>query len=96
MLPLSLDLYHKGLLSLSDVIGKMTYRPADIIGKNELGRIRKGAPADLVLIDINCEWQIKPEEFSSKSKNAPFKNYKTKGRAIKTIIGGQVVYSYNQ
>jgi dihydroorotase len=47
------------------------------------------------LIDINQEWEIKPEEFSSKSKNAPFSSYKTKGRAIKTIVGGQVVYSYS-
>lgn len=95
MLPLSLDLYHKGLLSLSDVLGKMTYKPANIIGKNELGRIKKGAPADFTLIDINCEWQINPAEFSSKSKNAPFNSYKTKGRAIKTIVAGQIVYSCN-
>lgn len=93
MLPLSLDLYHKGLMSLSDLLGKMTYKAADVIGKKDLGRIKKGATADFTLIDLNAEWEIKPEEFSSKSKNAPFTAYKTKGRAIKTIIGGQVVYS---
>lgn len=93
MLPLSLDLYHKGLMSLSDVLGKMTYKAADIIGKKDLGRIKRGAIADFTLIDIDLEWAIKPEDFSSKSKNAPFSSYKTKGRAVKTIIGGQVVYS---
>jgi len=93
MLPLSLDLYHTGKMSLSEVLGKMTYRAADIIGKKDLGRIAKGAVADFTLIDINKEWAIKPEEFSSKSKNAPFSSYKVKGRTIKTIIGGQVVYS---
>jgi dihydroorotase len=92
MLPLSLDLYHKGLMNLHDVLGKMTYKAADVIGKNELGRIKIGATADFTLIDINREWEIKPEEFSSKSKNAPFSSYKTKGRAIKSIVGGQVVY----
>jgi len=92
MLPLSLDLYHQGKMSLSNVIGKMTYKAADIIGKKEFGRIRKGLPADFTLIDINHEWEIRPEEFSSKSKNAPFSSYKTKGRAIKTIVGGQIVY----
>ena len=80
-------------MSLSEVLGKMTYRAADIIGKKDLGRIAKGAVADFTLIDINKEWAIKPEEFSSKSKNAPFSSYKVKGRTIKTIIGGQVVYS---
>jgi len=93
MLPLSLDLYHKGLMSLENVLGKMTYKAADIIGKKELGRIKKGLPADFTLIDIDKSWEIRPEEFSSKSKNAPFSSYKVKGRAIKTIVAGQVVYS---
>lgn len=92
MLPLSLVLYHKGLMSLSDVLGKMTYKAADIVGKKELGRIKKDAPADFTLIDLDMAWEIKPEDFSSKSKNAPFSSYKVQGRAIKTIIGGQVVY----
>jgi dihydroorotase len=92
MLPLSLDLYHKGQMNLSEVLGKMTCKAADIIGKKDLGRLKKGLPADFTLIDINHEWEIRPEEFSSKSKNAPFSRYKTKGRAIKTIVGGQVVY----
>lgn len=92
MLPLSLILYHKGYLKLHEVLGKMTYKAADIIGKKELGRIKVGAPADFTLIDLDHSWEIKPEEFSSKSKNAPFKSYKVQGRAIKTIIGGQVVY----
>ncbi len=93
MLPLSLQLYHDKEISLTEVIGKMTYKAADVIHKPQLGRIRKGLPADLTLIDLNKEWFIKPEDFSSKSKNAPFKSYKVKGRAIKTIINGQVVYS---
>lgn len=93
MLPLSLELYHKGVLSLPEVLGKMTYRAADVIDKKDIGRIKKGARADLTLIDIHMDWEIRPEDFSSKSKNAPFKNYKTKGRAIKTFIGGQEVYS---
>lgn len=93
MLPLSLQLYHNGFMSLPDVLAKMTYKAADIIGKKELGRIAKGALADFTVIDINHEWEIKPEQFASKSKNAPFTSYKTKGRAVKTIVGGQVVYT---
>lgn len=93
MLPLSLDLYYKGMISLADVLGKMTYKAADIIGKKNLGRIQKGTDADFTLIDLGASWEIKPENFASKSKNAPFKSYKVKGRAVKTIVAGQVVYS---
>jgi dihydroorotase len=46
----------------------------------------------LVLIDLNKEWTIDPQNFYSKSKNSPFVNHKTKGRAIKTIVGGVIVY----
>ena len=91
MLPLSLDLYHRGAMSLMEVIGKMTYQAADIL-KLPAGRITKGVEADLTLIDVDVDWVINPKEFSSKSKNSPFDDTKTKGRAIRTILGGSEVY----
>lgn len=93
MLPLSLMLYHNKVLPLIDVLGKMTYKAADIIHRPKLGRIKKGARADLTLIDIDYDWSIKPKLFSSKSKNSPFDNYAVKGRALKTIVRGNCVYS---
>ncbi len=94
MLPLSLELYHKKHLSLRDVLAKMTYRAADIIGEPR-GRLKKGAVADLTLIDLDSAWKINPKKFHSKSKNSPFDRHKTKGRAIRTVVGGQTVYSFD-
>ncbi len=91
MLPLSLMLYHNKILPLVDLLAKITNKAADIIGFDG-GRIKKGARADLVLIDLNCDWLIKPENFYSKSKNSPFIDFAVKGRAIKTIVGGVIVY----
>ncbi|MES2677901.1 MAG: dihydroorotase [Pseudomonadota bacterium] len=91
MLPLSLALYHNGSLPLIDLLATMTYKAADIIHFDG-GRIAKGAQADLVLIDLNQEWKIEPEKFYSKSKNSPFVNTKVKGRAVKTVVGGVIVY----
>ncbi|MEI7668535.1 MAG: amidohydrolase family protein, partial [Pseudomonadota bacterium] len=92
MLPLSLSLYHNKIMPLRDIIAAMTYKPADIIHV-PAGRIKKGAIADLTLIDIDLEWEVEPEAFYSKSHNSPFDNFKTKGRAIRTIVGGETVYS---
>lgn len=92
MLPLSLGLYHQGILPLREILGKMTYQPADII-KAPSGRLQKGAVADLALIDLNYDWSINPKSFYSKSQNSPFDNYPTKGRAIRTVVGGQTVYT---
>lgn len=92
MLPLSLELYNKHNMSLIDVLGLMTYKPADIIGK-PAGRLEKGAQADLTLIDLNREWTVAIKDFCSKSKNSPYENYQTKGRTIRTIVGGKTVYT---
>lgn len=94
MLPLSLELYHNKSMSLINLLATMTNRAADVINFDG-GRIKKGARADLTLIDLNQDWQIHPEEFYSKSKNSPFVNTKVKGRAIRTIVAGVTVFNIN-
>ncbi len=91
MLPLSLMLYHQKILSLHDLLAKMTCNPAEIINFDG-GEIKKGARADLVLIDLNHEWQIDSKKFFSKSKNSPFDGFKVKGRAVLTTVAGKIVY----
>ena len=91
LLPLSLALYHKKLISLNDLLAKLTYKPADIIGA-KAGRIKKGAKADLTLIDLDKEWKIDPDKFASKSKNSPFEDCKVKGKVIKTFVAGNLAY----
>jgi len=92
MLPLSLSLYHQKIMPLRDVIAAITYKPADIIHV-PAGRLKKNMPADLTLIDLNHEWHLEPETFVSKSQNSPFDKWKTKGRAIRTVVGGETVYA---
>jgi len=92
MLPLSLTLYHQGILSLKDLLAKMTCNAAKIINFDG-GVIKKGARADLVLIDLDFDWTIDSQKFHSKSKNSPFDGFKVKGRATRTIVGGKTVYT---
>lgn len=91
MLSLSLNLVHQGLLSLRDMLAKMTCNAAEIINFDG-GEIKKGARADLALIDLNHEWAIDSQKFFSKSKNSPFDGFKVKGRAVMTVVAGKVVY----
>jgi dihydroorotase len=92
MLSLSLALYHQGIMPLRDVLAAMTYRPADIV-RLPAGRLKKGAKADLTLIDLTRDWKINPDAFASKSKNSPFDDYPVKGRAIRTVLAGETVYT---
>jgi dihydroorotase len=93
MLPLSLALYHRKQLSLREVLAAMTYKAADIIHANA-GRLKIGAPADLTLFDPNADWTINNAALNSKSKNSPFDGVETRGRALRTVVGGEAVFVY--
>ena len=84
-------LVHTGLLSLSEVIAKLTAEPARILGI-EGGNLSVGKPADIAIIDPNLEWIANANSFNSKSRNTPFHGCTLKGRAAMTILGGRVTY----
>ncbi len=69
----------------------MTARPAGILGL-EAGRLAKGAPADLVLFDLERPWRIDPDAFRSKSKNSPFEDHPVQGRVLRTVVDGRTVF----
>ncbi|AAZ68673.1 dihydroorotase [Ehrlichia canis] len=92
MLPISLELYHNGTISLIDLLATLTYKPANII-KVPRGRIKKGFVADLIILDLNHEWTIDILKFASKSKNSPFHNRKVKGKVLRTIVSGKTTYT---
>ena len=91
LLPLSLELYHNRHLGLIEVLRHLTIDPARILGF-EVGRLRPGAPADLVIFDPDAAWRIKTDEFRSKSKNAPFDGRPVQGRVERTIVDGRTIF----
>jgi dihydroorotase len=91
-LPLSLmQLVDPGLISLSDLIGKFTVAPARLLGLAQ-GTLKPGADADVTVFDPERQWHFTREQSASKSRNTPFHNWPLKGRAIYTIVRGQVVW----
>jgi len=91
MLPISLELYHAGKISIMALIALMTQRPANLM-KLPQGRLKRGAPADLIVFDPNACWTIDAKKFVSKSKNSPFDERKVKGRNLLTMVDGRIVY----
>jgi dihydroorotase len=91
LLPLSLELYHNRHLPLINLLRVLTCAPADIL-RLPAGRLAVGAPADLVLFDLERPWQIAESDFHSKSKNSPFDGRPVQGGALRTIVGGRTVY----
>lgn len=91
LLPVTLtELHHKHGMAPLDLIALFTSGPARI-ARLPVGSLRRGAPADLTVIDPVAEHAIDRERFLSKGKSTPFHGYAAKGKAMLTIIGGKVV-----
>ena len=79
-----------GVLSLMEVINKMSTVPARILGIPG-GTLEDGAPADVSVFDLEEEWTVEPSQFRSKSRNTPFGGWNVQGRCLFTILGGRVI-----
>lgn len=79
-------------LSLASGIAKMTIDAARIIGINK-GHLSIGADADIAIFDPTKEWVVNSKEFFSKGKNSAFNGKRLTGKAVYTIVGGQLKYA---
>jgi dihydroorotase len=93
MLPAGLRLVHNDALPLPTLIKAMSTRPAELLGL-PCGTLRPGAPADVIVIDLDVPWVLDPDALKSKCKNTPFDEARLQGRVARTIVGGRTVYEY--
>ncbi|MGE5567196.1 MAG: dihydroorotase [Parcubacteria group bacterium] len=91
LLPALLTLHHEGRIPLVELIRAVTLAPAKLIGLSA-GRLAQGAPADLVLCDLNAPVVIDADKLLSKSKNSPFDGRRLQGRVLMTMVDGRAVY----
>jgi dihydroorotase len=91
-LSLSLNLVREGVLSLPQMINKLSLQPAIILGIQG-GIIKEGVKADLAVFDMNEEYILRAEDILSKSKNTPFIGVTLKGRNTFTMVEGKIVWS---
>ena len=83
--------YQTGRLTLSEIIRKMSTRPAEIFHL-PAGSLKIGAKADAVLFDPEEEYLFTESMLGSKSKNSPFLGKRLQGKVKYTILGGRIVY----
>jgi dihydroorotase len=89
-----MGLVHQGEINLTQLISKLTYEPAKIIGRHdELGTLRAGALANITILDPDQEWVVDSRNFASKGRNTPYDGYRLKGRIVATIAAGRMAYS---
>jgi len=85
------ELVDGGILTLPQMIDRMSTTPARIFNLPG-GTFATGAAGDVVVFDPAVEWEVRPEDFFSKSRNTPFRGRRLRGRAEVTIVRGEVVF----
>ncbi|WP_375616269.1 MULTISPECIES: dihydroorotase [unclassified Bartonella] len=95
LLSATLRLYHDESLSLLRITELLSTMPAKLFGLNA-GTLKKGARADLIVVDLEEPWVASTEKFYSRSKNTPFENARFQGRVLQTFVKGKSIFKLNQ
>jgi allantoinase len=82
----------EGRLSLSRLVEATSSAAARRYGLVGKGEIAVGSDADLVVMDPAAEWVVEGRRFLSKGKVTPFEGMRLKGKVVKTILRGQIIY----
>jgi dihydroorotase len=90
MLSAGLRLVHSGAMTLSDLLRALSARPASILGVPS-GRLARGAPADLILLDPDEPYVLDPTTLHSRCRNTPFDGARLQGRVTATYVDGRPV-----
>ena len=91
LLPLVFHLATEAELDLRTVIAAVTRGPAAVLGGNS-GCLEAGADADVLLVDPGHAFTVSGEHMRSAGRNTPFGGWKLKGRVVRTLLGGRVVF----
>ena len=90
LLPAALRLYHAEMITLPRLFAALSLNPSHLLGL-ETGRLRAGAPADLVWFDPDAPFRLDRTTLKSKSQNTPFDGARLQGVVLGTWVGGTLV-----
>ncbi|MBF7023997.1 dihydroorotase [Staphylococcus kloosii] len=80
-----------GSWSLQQLVDYLTIKPAQTFDL-PYGKLEEGSLADLTIINLDKETEIKAEDFHSKASNTPFIGYQVYGTPVLTMVEGEVKF----
>jgi dihydroorotase len=87
---LGLKLVQADVISITDLIEKMSIAPARILGL-ESG-LQPGRTADITIIDPDAAFAVDVNQFQTLGRNCPFDGWRLTGRPVLTMVAGRIVY----
>ncbi|WP_207060568.1 dihydroorotase [Motiliproteus sp. SC1-56] len=91
LLPLALALVEQGVLTLDQLVARLTVGPARVLGLAHEG-LKEGALADICVFDPVREWSLTAESSRSRGLNSPLLGQPLKGQVRTTLLEGRVVF----
>jgi dihydroorotase len=92
LLGAALRLHHNDEVPLIRLIEALSSAPAKLFGLPG-GTLKPGAPADLVLVDLDEPWVVSEAGIRSRSKNTCFEGARLQGKVLQTMVAGRTVFS---
>jgi dihydroorotase len=80
-----------GIMDLGGLIQAMSETPARIFNL-ACGGLEEGGEADFILIDPDCEWTVRPEDFRSRSRNSAYLGETLTGKVTATFLRGRLTW----
>ncbi len=90
-LQLMIELTKQNILSIEDVVSRMSHGPAECFNIEKRGFIKEGYYADLAIVNLNCPDNKSTVSPAYKCAWSPFKGYTFSSSVCHTIINGQIV-----
>ena len=88
---LGLKLVEDEVITITDLVKKMSTNPASILRLDS--GLTIGNPADITIIDPDISFIVDAQSFQSLSSNSPFDGWELKGKAVLTMVEGKIVFS---
>lgn len=88
-----LELHKQGKISLEKIVQKMCHNPAVLYNIKDRGFIKHGFFADLAIVDLKHQWQVKKENIYSKCRWSPLEGTVLNCKVTHTFVNGHLAFN---
>nr|MBI1229439.1 dihydroorotase [Cytophagales bacterium] len=93
-LPIMLEFYKQGLISLEKIAEKMCHNPATLYKLEKRGFVREGYFADLTIVDLESSWTVERENCFAKCGWSPLEGTVFQTKVTHTFVNGHLVFEH--
>lgn len=95
-LPMMLELVHRGIFTIEEVVNAMCHRPAQCFNLHNRGFLRKGYAADIAVVDPEKTWTVNTANIAYSCGWSALENQTLHGKVEYTFVNGNMVFAHDR